>query len=152
VPGSQLEATGPIAHTGLGQGLGVALGAKLAAPDKTVIALEGDGSFNYNPVHACLGLAQEYSIPILTIIYDNQGYAAMKHHSRYYPKGHAMRSGRIYGVYTKPKPDYVKLSESFDGYGDEITDPSEVKPALIRALQQVKNGRHALLDVVLPES
>jgi acetolactate synthase-1/2/3 large subunit len=152
VPGSQLEATGPIAHTGLGQGLGIALGAKLAAPNKTVIALEGDGSFNYNPVHACFGLAQEYAIPTLTIIYDNQGYAAMKHHPRYYPKGHAISSGRIYGVYAKPKPDYSKLSESFGGYGEEITDPSEVKPALLRALQQVKKGRHALLDVILPES
>ena len=150
VPGSQLEATGPVAHTGLGQGLGVALGAKLAAPDKTVIALEGDGSFNYNPVHACLGLAQEYAIPTLTVIYDNQGYAAMKHHPRYYPKGHAMRSGRIYGVNAKPKPDYAKLSESFGGHGEEVTDPSEVKPALLRALKHVKKGGHSLLDVILP--
>jgi acetolactate synthase-1/2/3 large subunit len=150
VPGSQVEATGPVAHTGLGQGLGVALGAKLAAPEKTVIALEGDGSFNYNPVHACLGLAQEYAIPIITVIYDNQGYAAMKHHPRYYPKGHAISSGRIYGVYAKPKPDYAKLSESFGGYGEEVTDPSEVKPALLRALKQTKKGRHALLDVIMP--
>jgi acetolactate synthase-1/2/3 large subunit len=150
VPGSQLEATGPIAHTGLGQGLGVALGAKLAAPEKTVIALEGDGSFNYNPVHACLGLAQEYAIPFLTIIYDNQGYAAMKHHPRYYPKGYAMSSGRIYGVACEPKPDYAKLSEAFGGYGEEVIDPSEVKPALLRALKHLKKGTHALLDVILP--
>ncbi len=150
VPGSQLEATGPIAHTGLGQGLGVALGAKLAAPEKTVIAVEGDGSFNYNPVHACLGLAQEYAIPFLTVIYDNQGYAAMKHHPRYYPGGPAGKSGRIYGVPCSPKPDYAKLSESFGGHGEEVTDPSEVKPALQRALKQMKKGRHALLDVILP--
>ena len=150
VPGSQLGATGPIAHTGLGQGLGVALGAKLAAPKKTVIALEGDGSFNYNPVQACLGLAQEYAIPFLTIIYDNQGYAAMNHHPRYYPKGHAVTSGRIYGVPCEPKPDYTKVSEAFGGYGEVVTEPSEVKPALLRALKQVKNGTHALLDVILP--
>lgn len=150
VPGSQLEATGPIAHTGLGQGLGVALGAKLAEPKKTVIALEGDGSFNYNPVHACLGFAQEYSVSILTVIYDNSGYAAMKHHPRYYPGGHAVRSGRIYGVPCSPKPDYAKLSQSFRGYGEEITDPSEVKQALSRALKHVKKSGHALLDIVLP--
>jgi acetolactate synthase-1/2/3 large subunit len=150
VPGSQLEATGPVAHTGLGQGLGIALGAKLASPGKTVIALEGDGSFNYNPVHACLGFAQEYSLSFLTIIYDNSGYAAMKHHPHYYPNGHAMRSGRIYGVPCSPKPDYAKLSESFSGYGEEVTDPSEVKQALSRALKHLKKGGHALLDVVLP--
>jgi acetolactate synthase-1/2/3 large subunit len=150
-PGTQLEASGPVAHTGLGQGLGVALGAKLAAPNKTVIALEGDGSFNYNPIQACLGLAQEYVIPFLTIIYDNLGYAAMKHHQYYYPKGNAETTGRIYGVYTKPKPDYVKISEAFDGYAEEVRDPSDINSALLRALKQMKKGNHALLDIVLPE-
>ena len=58
-PGTRYESTGPVAHTGLGQGMGIALGVKLADPDKTVIALEGDGTFNYNPVLACLGAAQE---------------------------------------------------------------------------------------------
>ncbi len=140
-PGTQLEATGPIAHTGLGQGLGVALGAKLAAPDKTVIALEGDGSFNYNPVQACLGFAQEYGIAFLTVIYDNLGYAAMKHHQHYYPKGNAVMSGRIYGVYTRPKPDYVKISEAFDGYAEEVKDPSDVKTALLRVSGGGEKGK-----------
>jgi acetolactate synthase-1/2/3 large subunit len=151
-PGTQFESSGPVAHTGLGQGLGVALGVKLACPEKTVIALEGDGSFNYNPVPACLGLSQEYGLPFLTVIFDNLGYAAMKHHQRYYPEGYSVKEGRYYGVYTKPKPAYGKLAEAFGGYAETVTDPGEVKPALLRALDEVGNGRLALLDVILPES
>jgi acetolactate synthase-1/2/3 large subunit len=148
-PGTHFEAAGPLAHSGLGQGLGIALGVKLANPDKTVIALEGDGSFNYNPVPACLGLAQEYGLPFLTIIFNNQGYAAMKQHSRFYPEGWSVRSGDFYGVYMRPRPDYAKVAEAFGSYGETVEDPSEVKTALQRALEEVGNGRAGLLDVVL---
>ncbi len=147
--GTHFEAVGPLAHSGLGQGLGVALGVKLANPENTVVALEGDGSFNYNPVPACLGLAQEYDLPFLTIIFDNQGYAAMKQHARFYPEGWSVRTGNCYGVYAKPRPEYVKIAEAFGGYGETVEDPSEVKPALQRALEEVGNGRVGLLDVVL---
>jgi len=147
--GTQFEAAGPLAHSGLGQGLGVALGVKLANPEKTVIALEGDGSFNYNPVPACLGLAQEYDLPFLTVLFDNQGYAAMKLHSRFYPGGWSVRTGDYYGVYTRPRPDYVKLAEAFGGYGETVEDPSDVKPALLRALKEVSSGRTVILDTIL---
>ena len=149
--GTHFVSTGPVAHTGLGQGLGVALGAKLAEPEKTVIALEGDGSFNYNPVPACFGLSQEYSLPFLTVIFNNQGYAAMKGHARYYPEGWSVKHDRYYGVGTKPGPRYEKLAEAFDGYGETVEDPSDVKPALLRGLSHVKNGKLALLDVILEE-
>ena len=56
-----------------------------------------------------------------------------------------------YGVYTKPKPDYGRLAEAFGGYGETVTDPAEVKPALLRALDEVHGGRLALLDIILPE-
>lgn len=147
--GTHFEAAGPLAHSGLGQGLGIALGVKLANPDKTVIALEGDGGFNYNPVPASLGLAQEYCLPFLIIIFNNQGYAAMKQHSRFYPEGWSVRSGDFYGVYVRPRPDYAKVAEAFGGYGETVEDPSEVKTALHRALEEVGNGRTGLLDVVL---
>jgi len=148
-PGTHFEATGPVAHTGLGQGLGVSLGVKLVNPGKTVIALEGDGSFNYNPVHANLGLSQEYDLPFLTVIFDNLSYAAMKQHARFYPKGYSVRGDRYYGVYQKPKPDYAKIAEAFGGYGETVEDPSEVKPSLIRSLKEIGRGRLALLDIVL---
>ncbi len=138
------------ATTGLGLGIGVALGSKLANPEKTVIALEGDGSFNYNPVLACFGMAQEYGLPFLTVIFDNRSYAAMKSHGRYYPDGWSVRTETYYGVYEEPKPDYPKLVEAFGGYGETIEDPAEVIPALLKSLDEVEKGRMALLDVIFP--
>jgi len=147
-PGNHFNATGPVVHSGLGQGLGVSLGVKLSDPGKTVVALEGDGSFNYNPVHACFGLSQEYQIPFLTVLFDNMSYAAMKQHSRYYPEGYSVREGRYYGV-DIPKLDYVKLTEAFGGYGEVVEDPAQVESALLRALKQVRSGSLGLLDMVI---
>jgi acetolactate synthase-1/2/3 large subunit len=147
-PGNHFQAMGPVVHSGLGQGLGVSLGVKLSDPGKTVVALEGDGSFNYNPVHACFGLSQEYEIPFLTVLFDNKSYAAMKQHSMYYPEGYSVKEGRYYGV-DIPKLDYVKLTEAFGGYGEIVEDPGEVESAFLRALEQERNGRLALLDIII---
>lgn len=150
-PGTRYESTGPVAHTGLGQGMGIALGVKLAEPDKTVIALEGDGSFNYNPVQACFGASQEYEIPFMTIIFNNACYAAMKGHARYYPNGHSVKENIYYGVGCGPAPKYTMLAEAYDGYGETVEDPSEVKAALLRGIKEVNDGRLVLLDVKLKQ-
>jgi len=150
-PGTHFASTGPVAHTGLGQGLGVALGVKQAEPDRMVVALEGDGSFNYNPVSACLGLSQEYGLPFLTVVFDNQSYAAMKQHDRHYAEGWAVKGGEYYGVYMDPKPDYAKIAEAFGGFGETVEEPAEVKPALERAVEEMGEGRLSLLDVILKQ-
>jgi len=150
-PGFRFEGAGATASAGLGQGLGVALGMKLAHPDKMVIALEGDGCFHYNPVIPAFGLAQEYNLPFLTIIFNNQAYAAMKHHARYYSKGYAVSTKTYYGVPQKPKVKYTKILEAFNGHSAIVDDPDNIQPALQQALSQIKKGRLALLDVILPE-
>ena len=148
-PGTRFEGAGAVGHTGLGQGLSLALGVKLANPDKTVIALEGDGSFNYNPVHACLGMSQEYGLPFLTVIFDNRSYVAMKGQPRFYPEGWSVKTDIFYGVYEEPKPLYGKLAEAFGGYAETVVDPEEVKPALLRGLDEVEKGKLALCDIIL---
>jgi acetolactate synthase-1/2/3 large subunit len=148
-PGTRYEATGPIAHTGLGQGMGVALGVKLAMPEKTVIALEGDGTFNYNPVLAAFGAAQEYNLPFMTIIFNNSCYAAMKGHARYYPKGYSVTQNQYYGVGCGPTPQYAKLVEAYNGYSETVEDPSELKKALERTIKETRSGKVTLLDVHL---
>jgi len=148
-PGTRYEATGPVAHTGLGQGLGVALGVKLAKPEKTVFALEGDGSFNYNPVPAAFGAAQEHNLPFLTIVFNNSCYAAMKGHQRYYPQGHSVTQNTYYGVGCGPTPTYAKLAEAYEGYAETVEDQSTLMKSLEKAIQETKAGRLALLDVRL---
>ncbi len=135
---------------GLGIGLGVAAGMKLAYPDRPVIFLVGDGSFNYNPVLAALGLFQEYHLPILTIVLNNGGYAAMKSaHQKYYPQGWAASHNTYFGVGIAPQPDYTKVAEAFGAYSETVEEPNSIESALNRALQQIAMGRAALLDVIL---
>jgi acetolactate synthase-1/2/3 large subunit len=149
-PGTRFESSGPVAHTGLGQGLGIALGVKLARPDKKVIALLGDGTFNYNPVLAAFGASNEYNLPIMTVIFNNQCYAAMRGHPRYYPDGFSVSQKKFYGV-ACPSPDYPSLVEAYGGYGETVVEPSEVRHALIRALKNLEKGVESLLDVRLSE-
>ncbi|MFC1815240.1 thiamine pyrophosphate-binding protein [Thermodesulfobacteriota bacterium] len=135
---------------GLGSGMGVALGAKLASSGQPVVHLVGDGSFNYAPVLSALGFSQEYRLPVLTVVFNNGAYRAMKSgHLRLYPEGWALRNQTFYGVDIVPSPDYAQLMKAFDAYGEKVEDPGEITPALDRAWQEVRKGRSALLDVVM---
>lgn len=133
---------------GLGVGLGVALGLKLAAPERLVVAVEGDGSFNYNPVLAAFGFAQQFRVPILVILMNNQGYVAMKRsHLGYYPDGWAVRTDTFFGSEIEPTPDYVAIAQAFGGYGERVEDPQALPDALRAAIERVQRGQLALLDI-----
>lgn len=135
---------------GLGLGLGEAIGTKLGYQDRPVILLVGDGSFNYNPVLAGLGLCQEYHLPILTVVLNNGGYAAMRSgYQKHYPEGWAVTHNKYFGVDIAPGPDYTKVAEAFDAYSERLEEPDNIEPAINRALQQIGKGRAALLDVIL---
>jgi acetolactate synthase-1/2/3 large subunit len=138
------------AYGGLGVGIGVALGVKLARPERPVIFIVGDGAFNYNPVLAGLGLGQEYGLAVLIIVLNNGGYMAMrKGHRRMYPKGWAAGHDTYLGVDIAPAPDYVKVAEAFGAYGEKLVEPVKIEAALKRGLRQIAGGRTALLDVVV---
>ncbi|MFQ6026530.1 MAG: thiamine pyrophosphate-dependent enzyme [Dehalococcoidia bacterium] len=134
---------------GLGQGLGLALGAKLARPQQPVVALMGDGGLLYNPVTQSFGVAGEANLPFMTIVFNNANYEAMRrNHQHYYPGGVSDTSDIWYGVHI-PGPDYRKLVDPFGGYGVRVADPAELKPALENALAAINEGKIALVDVVL---
>ena len=134
---------------GLGSGMGIAIGAKIASPDIPVIFYVGDGSFNYNPVLPGLGLCQEYQLPIMTVIFNNGSYAAMRMgHQSLFPEGWAVTHDSYLGVDISPQPDYVKIAEAFDVYAEKIEDPDNIEPALKRALQKLTDGKPGLLDVI----
>ena len=134
---------------GLGQGLGIALGAKLAAPERPVAALIGDGSLLYNPITQSLGVARESGLPILIVVFNNASYAAMKSlHLSFYPEGTAAQSGIFHGV-DIPGPDYAELARPFGGHGERVEDPGRLRGALAEAQAAVVEGRVAVVDVVL---
>ena len=135
---------------GLGTGLGTALGVKDANPKRPVICLIGDGSFNYNPVVAALGYAQEHDTPIMIVIFNNHGYLSQQSGiPHYYPDGHAVKSGNYSGTAIKPGPDYASLAPIYGGYGERVEKPAQVRAALQRGLKAVGEGKLALLDMRL---
>ncbi len=134
---------------GLGQGLGIALGVKLALKDRPVVSLIGDGSFLYNPVTQSLGFSMEENLPILIVVFNNNGYLAMKrNHLQYYPDGVAKQND-IYIGETINGPDYAALTAPFGGHGIRVEDPAELPGAIAEGLAAVEDGRTTILNVVL---
>ncbi len=135
---------------GLGTGLSTALGVKSANPKRPVICLIGDGSFNYDPVPAVYGAVQEHNLPFLTVMFNNQGYLSQKSGiPRYYPDGWAVKSKNFSGLHIAPCPEYSQLMKAFDGYGEKVEEPGEVRQAIERGLRAVAGGQAALLDIRL---
>jgi acetolactate synthase-1/2/3 large subunit len=135
---------------GLGVGLATALGVKHARQDRPVVCTIGDGAFHYNPVAASFGASQELGLPLLVVLFDNAGYLSQKTDVvTYYPEGEAVRSGRFAGTGITPRPEYAKLAEAYGGYGEKVERPQEVPGALARGLEQQRQGRLALIHMVL---
>lgn len=136
--------------SGLGWGLGAAIGAKLAAPDRPVVALIGDGSFLFGVPEASLWIARQAGAPILVVVVNNACYNATKRPLvAAYPEGFSVTTGQFVGIDLAPTPRFDLLAQSVDAYGERVEEPDQILPALHRALAEVRNGRSAVLDVIL---
>jgi acetolactate synthase I/II/III large subunit len=137
----------PIAG-GLGWGVPAALGAKLAKPDRLVIACVGDGSYIFaNPV-ACHQTAAALRLPVLTVVFNNEVWNAVRKATRaVYPAGSAAAANEMPLSSLAPSPAYEKVVEASGGFGLAVTDPSEVGSAIGRAIAAVRSGHQALLNV-----
>jgi acetolactate synthase I/II/III large subunit len=134
---------------GLGQGLGLSLGLKLANPQRPVVTLIGDGGFLYNPVLQSFGAARDFELPIMVVIFNNKKYAAMQNmHKRLYPDGTAVEKNTYLGTFING-PDYVKIIEAFGGYGERVENPDDLVDALKRGYEANRGGRTVLLDVAI---
>jgi acetolactate synthase-1/2/3 large subunit len=144
-PGTMISNAGG----GLGASGGTALGVKLAVPERCVVQIVGDGSLYFNNPTAVYAVARQYSLPILTVVLDNSGWAAVKGATlRVYPHGEA----RAKGLFQADLPtgmDFSKIVEAAAGYGERLTDPDDVRAAIARCLKEVRNGRSALLHVLV---
>src|SRR4051794_37075584 len=105
---------------GLGQGIGTALGIKLAAQQRAVALLVGDGSFLYNPIIQGLGASKQHDLPIVIVVLNNKKYEAMRQgHVHHYPDGASASRDLHYGV-AIDGPDYEKLGSHFDFHGQRV--------------------------------
>ncbi|HEY1298221.1 MAG TPA: thiamine pyrophosphate-requiring protein [Chloroflexota bacterium] len=148
LPGTILSAGAP----GLGWALGAGVGVRLAAPDQTVVALVGDGSFVFGSPVAALWAAQQAAAPFLTIVMNNGGYNASKMPVLgLFPDGASKRANAFPGVRFNTPPDYAALARSCHAYGERVEDPAELPAAIDRGLAAVSDGQAAVLDVVLAQ-
>jgi len=137
------ECTAPLTYIGwgkttqLGYGLGLAMGAKLAHPDKLCVNLWGDAAIGFTGMD--FETAVRERIPILSVLLNNFSMAielkVMKAATEKF------RSTDISG-------DYAAMARAFGGHGERVTDPSEIVPAIKRAVVKTQEGTPALLEFI----
>jgi len=126
----------------LGWGVPAALGAKLAAPERPVACIVGDGSIMYSP--QALWTAARYRLNVLTVVLDNREYRILKH-GLDQMEGASARAGRYVGMdLGDPGIDFVALAGSMGITGRIVEDAEELEQAVDEALG---SGKPQLLRV-----
>ncbi len=145
-PGSYFSGTGSSG----GWAPGAAFGAKLAAPDRDIVAVSGDGFYMFGTPAPAIWAAVHHSAPFLMVVYTNRSYTTgtMGVVRSFGPDSYAAQSG-FEGGYFDPPIDFAKEGEAAGAYGENVTDPAEIGPALKRGLEQVRDGKPAVISVWL---
>jgi acetolactate synthase-1/2/3 large subunit len=140
------ESTVPHSYLGwgkshaLGTGLGLTIGAKIAAPDKFCVNFMGDAAFGMTGLD--FETAVRLDAPICTIVLNN---ASMAIETDYMRLSHERYRTRDIGGH------YAELARALGGWSERVEDPAEIGAAILRAREQTRNGRAALLEFVTSE-
>ena len=122
----------------LGAGFPTALGAKVAHPDRPVVAITGDGGFMFAVQE--LATAVQYNIGVVTLVFNNNSYGNVRRDQRERFDGRVVASDLV-------NPDFVKLAESFGVAASKVTAPDQFRSALEKALA---HGGPYLIDIEVP--
>ncbi len=112
----------------MGYGYGAAIGAKIAAPDRPVVHITGDGSFHMNLNEACTAVS--YQLPIITVIMNNQVLGMVRQWQK------AFYGGRYSSTDPHRRTDFVKVIEGFGGKGYRCATIAEFRSAFAEAQKQ----------------
>lgn len=123
--------------TQLGYGLGLSIGAKLAAPEKQVVNIMGDAAFGMSGLD--LETAVRCKIPILTVVLNN---AKMTGYDDYHPVATERYKINLLGG------NYSKVAEGLGAHTERVDDPSHLAAAIKRAEAANREGQAALLEVL----
>ena len=126
--------------THLGYGYGLALGAKLALPDRIVLNFMGDAAIGMSGME--IETAVRLRIPIVTIVLNNGAMACYEERYPYAVEHHRLKY--LGG-------DYAALARALGAHAERVERPAEIGPALERALAANTDGVPALLDVATVE-
>jgi acetolactate synthase I/II/III large subunit len=140
---------------GLGYSGGMALGIKLARPERRVVQIVGDGSFHFSTPDSVYATAQQYQLPIFTVVLDNRGWQAVKSSvMRVFPKGAAAASdmflSRLESGRQGEERRFEEVGRAFGAYGECVRAPQDVPGAIDRCLAALDDGRSAVLTARIP--
>ncbi len=122
----------------LGSGFPTALGAKVAHPDRPVVAITGDGGFMFGVQE--LATAVQFGIGVVTLVFNNNSYGNVRRDQRERFEGRVVASDLV-------NPDFARLAESFGVGAARVTSPDHFRPALEKALA---HGGPYLIDIEVP--
>jgi len=135
----------------LGWYCGAALGMKLAAPEKTVIAVGGDGSYMFSQPATVHWMSRHAGAPFLTVVLNNRGWRAPRLSAlSLHPDGYAAKANTLDTAFDPP-PDYAGIAAAAGGaFARTVESPGDVEAALADGMRAVKQEkRSAVLDVWL---
>jgi len=130
----------------LGWGLGAAIGAKLASPNRRVVACLGDGSTMFG-IQGLWTLAK-YRVPLLVIVFNNRAYMAVKNQFRG-PEERIKVAAQLGAELVGPDLNFARMADCFGIFARRVERPEEIEPALKQALDQ---SGPAVLDVVISQN
>ena len=145
-----LFALGPAG--GLGWGFGAALGAKLAAPEKFIVATLGDGAYMFANPTVGHWVSAIHNLPILTVLFNNSRYGAVRNATMSMFKDGAAGEddGRMLAD-LDPSPPFEEMARAQGAHAERVEKPVDLPDALARARAVVVNERkQALLNVITP--
>ena len=141
-----------LAGGGLGFSGGMALGLKLAEPKRRIVQVIGDGGFHFSSPDSVYAVAQQYRVPIFTVVLDNGGWQAVKSAvQRVYPKGVAAATDAFQSRLTSGRQgerrNFSAVATAFGAHGEHVTEPDELAAAIDRCLAALDDGQAAVLHV-----
>jgi acetolactate synthase-1/2/3 large subunit len=125
---------------------------KLAQPERRVVQIIGDGSFHFSSPDSVFSVAQQYELPIFTVVLDNGGWQAVKSAvQRVYPKGVAAETdafqSRLSAGRQGEQRRFSDIGRAFGAHGEQVTEPDQLAAAIDRCLAALDDGKAAVLHV-----
>ncbi len=133
-----------------GWGSGAAFGVKLARPNSDVVLVSGDGYYQFGTPLPALWAAAHHKAAFLAVVFVNNTYSTgTSSLASNYPEGFGVAGGFEGGRFD-PAPNFARLAEAVDGFGEQVHELAQLAPALRRGLEKVRQNVPAVIAVDVP--
>jgi len=134
----------------IGWAPGAALGAASAKPGTVVVAFMSDGGFIWGCPTASIWASAKYGFPFLAVVCNNNGYGVVRMSQKMMTGNDNLSDLYLTEAAAEFRPDYALIAQGAGAYGRAVTKPGDVIPAIKEALDAVRCGKPAVLDLHLP--